>query len=429
MHRAALAWSLSALVSLALACTQTDMPTAPSDNESLALAKAPGGALVVNTLEDHDDGSCSPKDCTFREAIAHSLAGDLVTFSNKLSSGTILLDPAQGPPGVPGSLLLDHALTIQGPGPTNLTISGELGVPIFFITGTDISITGVSLSGGEGPAPGFFGAGIVTVLPGASAELTRTHIRDGVFPIWISHDGFLSITESAIHDNQSCIPCSGDPVILNEGNLILDRSSYHDNHGTIYNSDSDAFLFINRTTLSRNLAFSIRVDNGATRILSSTIAGNSGSGVPGEASGLNVFSLQSVWVSNSILVSEELACLDLSGTLESLGFNLYTETSGCPVDGEHDRVVPMEFLYSWVLERELAPNGGLTMTHALVPNSLALDAGSCPGSTVDQRGRSRPVDDPFAPNARDACDIGAFETQLPQDDPGNKKSSPPGQNK
>lgn len=426
MRSSTLAWSLSALASLALACTQADMPMAPADTGPLLVAKAPGGDLVVNTLDDHDDGSCTPKDCSLREAINYSQSGDVITFSNKLSSGTILLDPGQGPPGTGGSLLLDHAVTIQGPGPDQLTISGELGVPLFFVTGTDISIAGVSLSHGE---MGSAAAGILNVLPGASAELTRTHIENAEFPIWVSRGGSLSINESAIHDNQSCIPCSDYLVIFNEGSLKLDKSSYHDNDGGIYNDDSDAFLFIRQSTLSRNVHFSIFVD-GVARILSSTIARNSGTGVPGEPSGLMVVSLQSVWVSNSILVGEEPVCLDLSGALESLGFNLYTASSGCPVDAAHDVTVPMEFLYSWVLERELASNGGPTMTHALVPNSLALDAGSCPGATVDQRGFPRPVDDPFAPNARDACDIGAYEAQLPQGDPGNKKKgSPPGQNK
>lgn len=52
----------------------------------------------------------------------------------------------------------------------------------------------------------------------------------------------------------------------------------------------------------------------------------------------------------------------------------------------------------------LASNGGATQTHALLPGSLAIDAGnngSCPAT--DQRGQTRPQ----GPH----CDIGAFETQ------------------
>jgi len=61
----------------------------------------------------------------------------------------------------------------------------------------------------------------------------------------------------------------------------------------------------------------------------------------------------------------------------------------------------------------LAANGGLTLTHALAPGSLALDAGSTATAgtaeacePTDQRGRSRPG------AANTACDIGAFEHQV-----------------
>ena len=57
---------------------------------------------------------------------------------------------------------------------------------------------------------------------------------------------------------------------------------------------------------------------------------------------------------------------------------------------------------------ELADNGGYTRTHALLGSSVALDAGLDAGCTsVDQRGRTRPVDGNGDGVAR--CDIGAFE--------------------
>ena len=59
----------------------------------------------------------------------------------------------------------------------------------------------------------------------------------------------------------------------------------------------------------------------------------------------------------------------------------------------------------------LADNGGPTPTLALLPGSPAIDAGSCPTRTRDQRGLPRPVDDPGAPNVTDACDVGAYEKQ------------------
>jgi uncharacterized repeat protein (TIGR01451 family) len=70
-------------------------------------------------------------------------------------------------------------------------------------------------------------------------------------------------------------------------------------------------------------------------------------------------------------------------------------------------------IFSEVLEAELKDNGGPTQTHALIARGRAVDAGYCPGESADQRGFSRPVDDPIMPNALDGCDIGPYELQGP----------------
>ncbi|HPM82318.1 MAG TPA: choice-of-anchor Q domain-containing protein, partial [Candidatus Anammoximicrobium sp.] len=59
----------------------------------------------------------------------------------------------------------------------------------------------------------------------------------------------------------------------------------------------------------------------------------------------------------------------------------------------------------------LQDNGGLTLTHALLPSSPAIDKGNSFGFTTDQRGSQRPVDLPAYPNATggDGSDIGAYE--------------------
>lgn len=59
----------------------------------------------------------------------------------------------------------------------------------------------------------------------------------------------------------------------------------------------------------------------------------------------------------------------------------------------------------------LANNGGATQTHALQVESPAIDKGNSFGLTNDQRGLTRPVDNPSIMNANngDGGDIGAFE--------------------
>lgn len=82
--------------------------------------------------------------------------------------------------------------------------------------------------------------------------------------------------------------------------------------------------------------------------------------------------------------------------------------------GPTDIVPPAGVLLPDILDPMLAPNGGPTLTHALVPSSPAIDAGGplCLDSTgkpllTDQRGRPRPVDGNGDGMA--VCDIGAFE--------------------
>jgi CSLREA domain-containing protein len=50
--------------------------------------------------------------------------------------------------------------------------------------------------------------------------------------------------------------------------------------------------------------------------------------------------------------------------------------------------------------------------YRLVKDSPAIDSGSCPGVTADQRRFPRPVDVLGIPNFADGCDIGAFEFQV-----------------
>ena len=57
----------------------------------------------------------------------------------------------------------------------------------------------------------------------------------------------------------------------------------------------------------------------------------------------------------------------------------------------------------------LGDNGGTTLTHALLPESPAIDAGSAEGLSVDQRGFARHLDLLAVSNGGDASDIGAFE--------------------
>jgi hypothetical protein len=153
-------------------------------------------------------------------------------------------------------------------------------------------------------------------------------------------------------------------------------------------------------------------------LTNSTVATNT-CGLPGTGSNANgaagrgggiVYSGGGASVQNTILANNAnpnggaygVDCINF-GTLNSQGYNLVED--GCSSDftatGDLTAIDP--FLSG------LADNGGATWTHALYPSSPALDTGSCPGATADQRGFPRPVDLATIANVDDGCDIGAYE--------------------
>jgi hypothetical protein len=129
-------------------------------------------------------------------------------------------------------------------------------------------------------------------------------------------------------------------------------------------------------------------------------------GVYGQGGGLIIHS-GPITMTNSILfdnyADEGPSCM---GSLTSGDYNLVDYLDDCVVTWQsHDVMVPLEE-YAIVLEN-LADNGGLTYTHAIPADSLALDKipaginGCGTTTTIDQRGIKRPFNS--------ACEIGAFE--------------------
>lgn len=96
---------------------------------------------------------------------------------------------------------------------------------------------------------------------------------------------------------------------------------------------------------------------------------------------------------------------DCSSSVLSAGFNLFGSGSSCPDNNSSDREIAGTELFDAVVH-PLAYNGGATLTYALRPGSLAVDAGVCTDANdvvvdEDQRAAPRP--------SGSQCDIGAFE--------------------
>ena len=100
---------------------------------------------------------------------------------------------------------------------------------------------------------------------------------------------------------------------------------------------------------------------------------------------------------------------NVDGAVISNGHNLLgvaTEATGFTGTGDLTGANPML--------AALADNGGPTETMEPQPGSDAIDAGVAAGSSTDQRGEPRTVNDPGVPNeaTSDGTDIGAFETEV-----------------
>jgi predicted outer membrane repeat protein len=99
------------------------------------------------------------------------------------------------------------------------------------------------------------------------------------------------------------------------------------------------------------------------------------------------------------------------GKVTSRGYNLSSDHGGGFLAAKTDRINTDPLL------GPLQDNGGPTFTHALLPDSPAIDRGKrdvIPSLVLDtdQRGFSRPVGSPAVARG-DGSDIGAFEVQLP----------------
>src|SRR5688572_13035503 len=76
---------------------------------------AEAATRTVTKLADTADGSCDA-DCSLREALAAAVAADTIAFAPSLTGRIVL--------GV-GELVVDEALTIEGPGAGVLQIDGQ----------------------------------------------------------------------------------------------------------------------------------------------------------------------------------------------------------------------------------------------------------------------------------------------------------------
>lgn len=390
-----------------------------------------GNTIIVNSTLDVADGADGL--CTLREAItaantdtaSGATAGECEAGSNS-DSDTISLT------GVAGTITLASALpnitadvSINGPGASQLTISGNNNFRVFSLTLSSglVSFSGLTITNGR--ISNDVGGGIYN-QSSANVKVTDSTISNGFAilggGIANSSTGTFTITNSTLINNSSstgggCYNGLGTLNIINStlnnnlansGNgggiitgstLNIINSTLHGNFaggrgGAIYNNSFDAQISISQSTIVQNTSAlgggGVGNNNGTQiRIINTIVAFNVSGNGP-----------------------------DLLGPFISLGHNLLTNFTGSSgftlgTNNANGDLVGASFAPVSPILGPLQNNGGPTQTIALLPGSPAIDAGDncvvlgggCLTTplTTDQRGISRQVNQ--------TVDIGAFESR------------------
>jgi hypothetical protein len=366
---------------------------------SLSIAFVPVAGLVaapvVSNTGDNGLGS-------LRQAIADAINGDTITFSIPPAS-TILLTT--------GELVIDKNITIAGPGANLLKVERDPAAPssfrIFHIApGKTVTIQGITISKGTGPQFSSFGCGIYN---------DQSNLTVNACTITAADCGI----GGGIYNNGS--PAS---AILNVNNSTFSANRASTQGAAINNNGSssgNATLRINNSTFSDNRVFSFGLgcvynDASSFGIATAQIANST---FKEGTFTVNIINLgqngghATLEIGNTILekISPSVQnVVNTEGTVISRGYNI---ANGSAAGLTHLTDQPN-------VEAMLGPlkdNGGPTLTHAPLLNSPALDYGKrdtipALATNFDQRGSSRPVDDPAVNHFGDESDVGAVEVAI-----------------
>ncbi len=319
--------------------------------------------IVVDTLEDTDNGNRTASDWSLREAIllANSNPGaDTIVFDPVLTSGgpaTITLTQ--------GELTVTDDLAIRGPTDNGLTISGNNAFRIFRVedkTSADkvVSLRNLTLTAGRSVDVG----GAID----NGEELTVAYCT--ILGNWAQGDGggihsrrLLTVDQSTITGNSTAF--RGGAILNRGGTLTVRQSTIVNNSAT--NKGGGLFLY-----------------GGSVDVRNSIIGGNTRiSGVQSDVEGDNLGASSR----NNIIGSPTLA----GGLTNGVNGNIVGTASG--TGG------PTAIDLAAVLNTTPAYNGGSTKTFALVSGSIAIDAGdnaSLSADAFDRDGDGNPTEaDPF----------------------------------
>jgi hypothetical protein len=346
---------------------------------------------IVGNSNDSGAGS-------LRDAIANANPGDTIEFD--MSPGHVTSPITL----TTGELSISQNLKIVGPGPSELTISGNSASTIFGIAnGVNATLSGMTLANGQSAssAGGIYNLGHLTLTDDVLSNNTGA-LAGGIF----SESGQLSMSDCRLTLN-SANSASGGGIYVLSSAVTIKNSTFDSNNATFFGgaifNNSGAVSLINSTFTSNSAQEGGGIDNyGGMTMINCTVADNSsqndGGGINNDVSG-------TMTLANTIIADNSASVVgpDYNGAVTSdSGNNLIGDESGSTGFS-----TPSDLLNTNPQLAPLKDNGGPTPTMGLLPGSPAIDAGNnslVPGGIVtDERGFYRFVNG--------TTDIGAFEVQ------------------
>ncbi len=298
---------------------------------------------------------------SLRAAVAVAGSGDTIVFDSPLGCDEIVLTS--------GSINITTDVMVLGPGASALAVNGGSTSRVFTTqAGTDVTISGLTIRGGNGNGGGGGGA--------------------------VFNQGTLMLSGVIVSDNSA----SDGGAVYNLGALTVSASTVANN--TASNAGGGIFSASGSVSVSASTVANNTASSGGGLTAVGGIAVVSGSTFVGNANGSLENSGGSVSVSGSIFADG--GCQDPLEDIADGGFNLDSGSS-CVTSTANGSVINTP---AGLDPAGLADNGGPTQTIKLLAGSAAIGmipnptAGLCP--RVDQRG--------VASVAGQACDAGAFQT-------------------
>jgi hypothetical protein len=406
------------------------------------------GAGVTGTRVDGNDidrvfhvlfSTVTINDLTIQNGQSTSYGGGLFTAKSELTLSHVQLTGNSSTSGGGGVYYCcDGSVVIN-----NVTINfnfSNSGGGILHAQGT-LAITGSTIANNSATAGGGIhsNTGTLTLMDSTVESNTASSTGGGIF-----NQADLSLQRTTVSSN---IAASGGGLYSNTSMNVAD-STFSGNRAAdgagmrLENSPAN----LSGVTVTGNVATAGDgggVESSGSAALTLTNATLSGNAAAGHGGGMVVYAPSTAHL-NNVTVAENTADSDNDGSGDgggiresggltfrntvladnldrgaeapecsgfpfSQGHNLIQNASGCTVVGDTSTNIVGQNANLG----PLANNGGVTHTHALLPVSPAVDAGSsdCPPPATDQRGVSRPIDGTGEGNL--VCDMGAVEYECP----------------